>query len=550
MAPERALNKSFGDDPDLKSKEIKVKVDRQPFAEMVRKAYLSGNDEETLEPHVLTNSLGKPVGRVKKGDFVIFYNLRGEREVELCKSLLGKGFAHFPIERDLGLNFVTLIPYHEDLPVKKAFGLERELKDTLSEVLSRNGIRQAKISEAEKAVHVGYFLNGRKREVFPGEERIVVPTSREISILNQKPEMNASGVGDAVIERLKLPEIGFILANFANIDVVGHNENIPAIHRAVETVDFQVGRCLKAAKEQGVLTVITADHGTVEKWYYPDGSVDTGHTDSLVPFLFIDPSASPLELRAQGELADVAPTILDVLNLTKPKAMSGNSLILKPPSGWQGKKRVLLLLLDGWGYREEKEGNLIAQVRTPVMEGLRARYPFVALKASGEAVGLPEGSVGNSEAGHMHIGAGRRVYSDRVRIDRSIQDGTFFQNEALLWAMHGARTQQKSLHLIGSVSHYSSHGSINHLLALLKMAKQEGVGELYLHAIMGRRGEQKESGVRYIELIEKEMKGINIGKLVSIIGRYWALDRDENWHRIEKTYRMLIYGEGISVPGI
>jgi 2,3-bisphosphoglycerate-independent phosphoglycerate mutase len=210
----------------------------------------------------------------------------------------------------------------------------------------------------------------------------------------------------------------------------------------------------------------------------------------------------------------------------------------------QGKRRILLILLDGWGFRPETDGNLIASAKTPVMDELQKEYPFTTLKAAGEAVGLPEGTVGNSEVGHLHIGAGRRIYSDRLRIDRAIQDGSFFQNEAFLWAMRGAKESGKNLHLLGIVSFFSSHGSVNHLLALLGLAKRESVERLYLHAMLGRRGEHKESGASYVELIEKEMENLGLGHVVSVIGRYWSLDREENWDRIEKTYRMLVYGEG------
>jgi len=157
--------------------------------------------------------------------------------------------------------------------------------------------------------------------------------------------------------------------------------------------------------------------------------------------------------------------------------------------------------------------------------------------------------VGNSEVGHLHLGAGRRIYSDRLRIDRAIQDGCFFENEAFLWAMGGAKREGKNLHLLGIVSFFSSHGSVGHLRALLRLAKREKADGLYLHAMLGRRGERKESGHRYMEMIEKEMEDLGLGRVVSVIGRYWSLDREENWDRIEKTYRMLVYGEGTAVRG-
>jgi 2,3-bisphosphoglycerate-independent phosphoglycerate mutase len=525
--------------------------EKYPITEAVREAYRAGEDDETLEPRVLVDPGGKPIGRFRDGDYVIFYNLRGEREVELCQSLLDEEFPHFLVKKDLRLNMVTMIPYHQKLNARVAFSPEEDIRDTLSETLSMQGLKQVKISESEKAVHVSFFLNGKNREPFPGEERVVVPTPKDVPHFDQKPEMNASGVADAVIQKLQDRQVSFWFANFANIDVVGHIENEVAIRKAVEAVDSNLGRCLGAARQAGVVTIVTADHGTAEKWLFPDGTIDTGHTDSPVPFILVPPraeEASSWRLRNGGGLTDVAPTVLEILDILKPPVMTGRSLLLKKPV----KKRpggypVLLILLDGWGYREETYGNLIAEARTPVMDDLRRRYPFVALEASGEAVGLPPGTVGNSEAGHLHIGAGRRIFSDRLLIDRAIQDGSFFRNEAFLWAMRSAKKQGKNLHLLGIVSFFSSHGSMDHLMALFKLAKQESVENLYHHAMLGRRGERKESGARYLETIEKELENLHLGRIVSVIGRYWALDREENWDRIEKTYRMLVYGEGKKV---
>jgi 2,3-bisphosphoglycerate-independent phosphoglycerate mutase len=525
--------------------------EKYPMAQAVREAYRAGEEDETLEPRVLVDPRGRPIGRLRDGDYVIFYNLRGEREVELCQSLLDKDFSHFPVERNLHLNMATMIPYHQKLNARVAFSPEEEIRDTLSEILSMHGLKQVKISESEKAVHVSFFLNGKVREPFSGEERIAVPTPKDVPRFDQKPEMNASGVADAVIQKLQDRQVNFWFANFANIDVLGHIENEAAIRKAVEAVDLNLGRCLKAARQAGVVTIVTADHGTAERWLYPDGTIDTGHTDSPVPFILVPPrteEASSWRLRSGGELTDVAPTVLEVLNIPKPPVMTGRSLLLKKPmKKGSGENRVLLILLDGWGYRAETYGNLIGEARTPVMDDLQKGYPFTTLEASGEAVGLPRGTVGNSEAGHLHIGAGRRIFSDRLIIDRAIQDGTFFRNDAFLLAMRGAKRDRTSFHLMGIVSFFSSHGSMDHLMALLKLAKQESMENLCHHAMLGRRGERKESGARYLGTIEKELEDLRLGKVVSAIGRYWSLDREENWDRIEKTYRMLVHGEGQKV---
>ncbi len=510
----------------------------------VREAYRRGEDDETMEPLVLCGPGGRPAGRIHRGDGAIFYNIRGEREVELTRSLIEKGFNKFPVEPDLSLDFATMIEYDSRLKARVAFPSEGVIRDTLSEVLSRNGIRQVKITEAEKAFHVGYFLNGKIEEPFPGEERIVLPTRKDVRLFDEAPEMSIDAITKAAEAKISDLRYRFLFVNFPNVDVVGHIENERAVTLAVEAVDRSTGRLLEAARKTGVVVIITADHGTVEQWLYPDGSIDTGHTRSPVPFIIVD-ERKELRLREDGELTDVAPTILHLLGLEKPAAMTGSSLVVEDVHPVE---RLLVLILDGWGINDRREGNLIARASTPVMDGLLAHYPNTRLKAAGSAVGLPEGTVGNSEAGHLHMGAGRRIYSDRLKIEMAIADGSFFRNEAFCDVMGNCRSRGTALHLMGIVSFFSSHGSIDHLFALMDMARREGVKDLFIHAMLGRRGEMPESGANYIEMIETKAAENTLGKVVSVIGRYWSMDREENWDRIEKTYRMLVYGEGRPVP--
>lgn len=172
------------------------------------------------------------------------------------------------------------------------------------------------------------------------------------------------------------------------------------------------------------------------------------------------------------------------------------------------------------------------------------------MESSGEAVGMPPGAVGNSEAGHLHIGAGRRVLLDRVRIDKAVADGGFFENDELLRAAALARRNGRALHLMGIVSHYSSHGSISHLFALLKLAKARGLDKVFVHAFIGRRGERPESGAIYVEKVEDMCRELGVGRVATVMGRFWPLDREENWDRIEKAYRALVDGRGTRVcPG-
>jgi len=521
---------------------------QQPMAQAVREAYARGEEDEALEPLVLVNQDGQPVGRIQNGDYVIFYDIRGEREIELTRCFVDPDFHEFPVAKGAKTHFATMIQYDESLDVQVAFPPLREIDHTLSQVIGDNGLKQVKITESEKAIHLQYFLNGKRDEPFPGEERIVVASPRVVDYA-VVPEMSIAGVTQAALQEIHDPAYDVIIANFVNVDVLGHIENQEAILRAVETVDSHIGQVMEAAERAGVTAVITADHGTVERWLYDDGAIDTGHTDSPVPLVLISPDH--FTLRDGGALTDVAPTVLQLLGIPKPAVMSGTSLLEDMPlDAADRRRRVLLLIVDGWGFREESRGNLIAEAHTPVMDRLREEYPFTTLRASGKAVGMPEGTVGNSEAGHLHLGAGRRIPSDRLRIEEALEDGSFFENRAFLWAMRGAKRDRTALHLLGIVSFYSSHGSVDHLLALLEMAKREGLEEVYIHSMLGRRGEHPESGARYIQQVEQATAELGVGRLVSVIGRFWSLDREENWDRIEKTYRWLVYGEARPVGAV
>jgi 2,3-bisphosphoglycerate-independent phosphoglycerate mutase len=157
---------------------------------------------------------------------------------------------------------------------------------------------------------------------------------------------------------------------------------------------------------------------------------------------------------------------------------------------------------------------------------------------------MPAGTVGNSEAGHLHIGAGRIVPADRLRIDQALEGGSFFENDAFCWAMRGARRDGTRLHLLGIVSFYSSHGSVDHLLALMEMARRRGLTDIAIHSMLGRRGERPESGAIYIQQVEEAAQRLGVGQVATVIGRFWSLDREGHWDRIEKTYRMLVAGRG------
>ena len=518
------------------------------MSEAVRQSYAEGQEDELFEPIVAVGPQGSPYGRIRGGDCVIFYNIRGEREVQLTQALVEPDFDPFARPCGRPARMATMIEYQKDLPVKVAFPPIGRVENTLGELLSKLGMGQVRVVESEKAIHLSYFFNGKAEAPFPLEDRVFVPSNRDVRNFDELPEMSVSEVASTLVDKLRDGAYAFVLGNFANVDVVGHMEDEAAVIRAIEAVDTETGIVVEEAKKQGYVTVITADHGTVEKRLYPDGTIDTGHSDSPVPFVLIPPDGpGRVRLRSGGSLVDVAPTVLEILGIPVPGEMTGKSLLTGGEEGSAARSlgkglrpRVLLLILDGWGYRASREGNLIAQAPTPAIDRLMGDYPWTLLEAAGLAVGMPAGSVGNSECGHLHLGAGRIIPSDRVRIDDAIRTGAIYENEAFRWAMAPCREGGRALHLLGIVSFYSSHGSLDHLFAVMDMAKREGVRELYIHSLLGRRGERPESGTIYVDKVEKKAAELGLGEVVTVMGRYWALDREHNWDRIEKAYRALV----------
>ena len=210
------------------------------------------------------------------------------------------------------------------------------------------------------------------------------------------------------------------------------------------------------------------------------------------------------------------------------------------------KSPLMLCILDGFGWvPDETYGNAIVAANTPNLDKLFASYPYTTIGASGMDVGLPDGQMGNSEVGHTNIGAGRIVYQELTRITKAIQDGDFFENEALKAAMTSAKENGKALHLVGLLSNGGVHSHNSHLYGLLEMAKRMDLTEVYVHAIMDGRDVPPDSGKGFVAELEEKMAEIGVGKIATITGRYYAMDRDNRWDRVEKAYAAMVYGEGV-----
>ncbi len=208
------------------------------------------------------------------------------------------------------------------------------------------------------------------------------------------------------------------------------------------------------------------------------------------------------------------------------------------------KKPTVLLILDGYGLSDKTEGNAVAQAKTPVMDRLMKEYPFVKGYASGMAVGLPDGQMGNSEVGHLNMGAGRIVYQELTRITKEIQDGVFFENEALVNACENCKKNDSALHVFGLLSDGGVHSHNTHIYGLLELAKRQGLEKVYVHCFLDGRDTPPQSAKGFAEELEAEIKKIGVGKIASVSGRYYAMDRDNNYDRVEKAYIALTKGEG------
>jgi len=214
------------------------------------------------------------------------------------------------------------------------------------------------------------------------------------------------------------------------------------------------------------------------------------------------------------------------------------------------KKPICLIILDGWGIAEKSEGNAITLANTPNMNKFYESYPNTLLNASGEAVGLPEGQMGNSEVGHLNIGAGRVVYQELTRITKSIKDGDFFDNKVLLSAVNKAKDKKSCLHIMGLVSDGGVHSHIEHLKALIDLASMHGISKLYIHAFLDGRDVPPKSAIPFLKEINDYLKLKSVGEIATVSGRYYAMDRDNRWDRVKKSYDAMVYriGENYNCP--
>ena len=290
----------------------------------IRASYKEKITDEFVLPTVIASE-----GLIRDGDGVIFFNFRADRARELTRALTDEEFNGFSRRRRIDLaNFATMTQYDETFKVPVAYA-PREIRRILGEITSQANVRQLRIAETEKYAHVTYFFNGGEESKFPGEERILIPSPRDVATYDLKPEMSAREVTESLVKYVREQDVGLVIANYANADMVGHTGNFEAAVRAVEVIDDCLGKVVDAAMSKKGKVVITADHGNIEQLIdYDTGMPHTAHTTNLVPVILVDEERPKCRL-SQGSGVDIAPTILQLLNLAQPQEMTGRSLIVE-----------------------------------------------------------------------------------------------------------------------------------------------------------------------------------------------------------------------------
>jgi 2,3-bisphosphoglycerate-independent phosphoglycerate mutase len=514
------------------------KITAERMAAAVEALYAQGESDYWLSPLVLYQK-GKPVGRICPKDALVFCCRRGEREVQLTRAFTDPNFQEFPRKKIDPLFFVPLTLYHPSLRYLKAAFAPQNIPQTLGEVVARHGLPQIRIAEEEKFAHVTYFLNGGRADPFPMEKDVCVPSSLAY------PMQTLPQIVTKLQEELGREDRAIVVINLATGDIVGHWSELAPKVECAEAVDKALAELLNVASMKGYWAVITADHGLLEDHGPPEGPPNVSHTTNLVPFFVVGPHGERPRLVSSGKLADVAPTILYLLALPQPPEMTGRVLLDQAPP--RKVEKVMLIVLDGWGLGQPGRVNPIELANTPCWDSLTAG-PMSKLEASGEAVGLLPGRKGNSEAGHMNIGAGRVVLQDEVRINLAMENGEFAKNPVFHEALDFVRFREGSFHLLGLLSKQSSHGSVDYIYELLKLAKDKGCQNVYVHLITDGRSTEPGSAPLLLREAGSVLEEIGVGTIATVLGRGLALDRGGDYlGKTQRAYRALVFGEGIPV---
>jgi len=507
------------------------------------KARYDIGDKDYWMPPLVRYEGGSYEGEVKDGDALLFCLRRGDRQAQIVEAITDLGFSQFPAKALPELSFVSLVQYQQKFAHLKSLFPTIRPKDTLGEVVSRNGLKQLRIAESEKFSHVTYFFNGRNTQAFDGEERIVEksPKSSEFA---DNPGTRTWSVAQRVSAAMAQGKHDFILVNLAAGDIIGHMDNWELNVRCAEEVDKALGLICEGASANGYAVVVTADHGLLEVSRHEDGTPSLEHTLSNVLFSIygIEAKLSSDVNERECTLADVAPTVLQIMGLQKPSDMTGKSLIKEADKP----HKCILVVMDGWGIgKEDPNLNPITAANTPWYDKMTSLDSFIALTASGLSVGLPEGRSGNSETGHLTLGCGRVIPQDELRISTAMRNGGMESNQALEQVVKRLMADGATAHVVLMLSDKSSHGNMSEGVVIAKHLESKGIKGIRVHLVLDGRSTPVHGAPALLETLQRMLGPDSTAIVASAVGRGYMLDRSGNYNdTTKKAYEGMVLGVG------
>eukprot|EP00047_Mylnosiga_fluctuans_P005017 m.237894 g.237894 ORF g.237894 m.237894 type:complete len:604 (+) comp13214_c0_seq1:2-1813(+) len=541
----------------------------------------AGIDDQFMPPIVHVDAQGNPIGTVKEGDVVFYWDFRTDRAKPLTSA-----FLNIPYEGQVGgisenapqppkVSFCTMTHYddrYSSCPcAHEAFNPAAPLSNTYAEFVGGKGVQQLVVAESEKWRAVTWFKDGRRNlgykrqtdsDSYFTEQHPSLPItvkivrSRKVAAHIQAPMMRAQEITDLLLEGVEAgtPDI---FANFANSDMVGHAmtqiESFDGVVEAILELDKQLGRLVPAAVAKGYTVLITADHGNAEEMINKKGQANPAHTVNKVPLIILglaDDERKPIN--QSPTISDIAPTMLQLRGFDKPEGWDTDSVLTGPVNG-KADRKIMRLVLDGYGIRAEKKGNAMAAAADKKGSALHMDRWMAgedgavsaAAEASGERCGYPPGEAGTTEFGHVLFDAGRKVRSDLLLIDYAIESKGFFSNPVLVGdCVQYAKQHGVTLHAMGILSDGKVHSSLEHVEAFLKLAAEQGLPgkQLSIHVITDGRDVPGDTSPKYFDWLQEKIAQYGVGQIDSVWGRGWGKDRDNRWKRIEAAYRSLVEG--------
>ena len=537
--------------------------------------YLPGAVQETIDSDLSVARMGtkvemdpqgKAIGRIEnydqkgKGDSLIIYNVNGDQLVGLADSLSNPSFQKFPAIPNLDVSLYTMTPYSSDLNAKTAFP-KVSAETSLGKVLADAGISQSRIAGRNRTKAMTEAFDGNTAITYtPDNFQLIEVDAPPADTIVDNPGYNSTQIADQTIERIENSKDNLVMANFSAPDIAGQTGNLLFAAETLDQTDQELKRTIEAARKAGMSVVISGTYGNIEQMLdrndVPIRGRYNSHSTNPVPFIFIDDRDQRLTteldiMREDATIASVAPTLLDILGADIPEQMTAPSVFkdFQPMRN----DRVLFLTIDGIGSTPEMRGNAIDLTRQKLQRENRRLYidqlfvdqPVTDLMANGKNIGLRTDKTGYPAATYFAMGTGlapEDIKLEMVRIDDSIKEGTFLQNPVFNEAIERALRDGTKLHLLGLVSDAEIDASIQHLEALLNLAKERGMqkNDVIIHTITDGIDEAPRSAIDSIRKVEKLTEEIGVGTLATIGGRYWFMNQEQENDKIEKAYNALV----------